>query len=108
MGVFILVWDRFYDYNADEHNTSEFIVLRARMRRLPPVHQTSLRIILEHLAKIASQSEKNKMDPKNLAIIFSGVIFGEDEMPKNGDLLTIHSSKVSLVFPTIDIDRRFV
>ena len=37
------------------------------------------------------------MDPKNLAIIFGSVIFGEDDLPKNGDLLNFHSSKVSLV-----------
>jgi hypothetical protein len=34
------------------------------------------------------------MDPKNVAIVFGSVIFGEDEMPKAGDLLSVHTAKV--------------
>jgi len=64
------------------------------MRRLPPVHQATLKAIIEHLARVASRSDKNKMDPKNLAIVFGGVIFGEDEMPKGGDLLSVQTIKV--------------
>jgi hypothetical protein len=66
------------------------------MRRLPPVHQATLRAIVEHLARIVAHREKNKMDAKNLAIAFGGVVFGEDEMPKGGDLLGIQSLKVAI------------
>lgn len=58
------------------------------------MHQATLRAIVEHLARVAAHSEKNKMDPKNLAIVFGGVIFGEDEIPKDGDLLNLASAKV--------------
>ena len=34
------------------------------------------------------------MDPKNLAIVFGSVIFGEDEIPKSVDILSIQSWKV--------------
>lgn len=64
------------------------------MRRLPPVHQATLKAILEHLARVAARAEKNKMDVKNLAIVFGSVIFGEDELPKGGDLLAMQSWKV--------------
>lgn len=37
------------------------------------------------------------MDVKNLAIVFGGVIFGEDELPKGGDLLSMQSWKVNIV-----------
>jgi len=47
---------------------------------------------------VASNADKNKMDAKNLAIVFGGVIFGEDEIPKGGDLLSVQSWKVSLSF----------
>lgn len=67
------------------------------MRRLPAVHQATLKMIIEHLARIASHQERNKMDAKNLAIVFGAVIFGEDEMPKGGDLLSVQSWKVCLV-----------
>jgi len=35
------------------------------------------------------------MDPKNLAIVFGTPIFGEDEMPKGADVLSMSSWKVS-------------
>lgn len=70
------------------------MLLRSKMRRLPPVHHATLKALVEHLARVAACSEKNKMDPKNLAIVFGGVIFGEDDLPKAGDLLSVQSWKV--------------
>ena len=67
------------------------------MRRLPPVHQATLKALVEHLARVVSHNEKNRMDAKNLAIAFGGVIFGEDEMPKGGDLLGMQNWKVRLI-----------
>lgn len=71
------------------------------MRRLPAVHQATLKAIVEHLARVAACADKNKMDPKNLAIVFGGVIFGEDEIPKGGDLLSVQTWRVGLIYPTI-------
>jgi hypothetical protein len=34
------------------------------------------------------------MDSKNLAIVFVGVVFGEDEIPKGLDILTVQTWKV--------------
>jgi hypothetical protein len=73
------------------------MLLRAKMRRLPAVHQATLKALVEHLARVVAHSEKNKMDAKNVAIAFGSVIFGEDEMPKGGDLLGMQSSKVAVV-----------
>ncbi|EKM49096.1 uncharacterized protein PHACADRAFT_202021 [Phanerochaete carnosa HHB-10118-sp] len=81
----------------DGHISNNFRVLRSKIRRLPPVHQATLKAILDHLAKVASHSEKNKMDAKNLAIVFGSVIFGEDDMPKGGDLLNVQSWKDTLM-----------
>ncbi|KAJ8081909.1 hypothetical protein PM082_007755 [Marasmius tenuissimus] len=80
-----------------DHRSNNFILLRSKMRRLPPVHQATLKALVEHLARVASNFEKNKMDPKNLAIVFGGVIFGEDEAPKPGDLLNMQNFKDSLM-----------
>ncbi|KAF5377182.1 hypothetical protein D9615_006332 [Tricholomella constricta] len=80
-----------------EHISNNFMLLRSKIRRLPPVHQATLKAILEHLARVVAFSEKNKMDPKNLAIVFGGVIFGEDEIPKGGDLLSVQSWKDSVM-----------
>ncbi|KAF5356100.1 hypothetical protein D9756_004035 [Leucocoprinus leucothites] len=82
--------------NLAEHQSHNFMLLRSKMRRLPSVHQATLRALVEHLARVVSHSEKNKMDAKNLAIVFGGMIFGDDEMPKGGDLLSVQSIKDSL------------
>lgn len=78
------------------------MLLRSKMRRLPPVHQAILRAILEHLSRVIAHSERNKMDAKNLAIVFGGVIFGEDEMPKGGEgLLSVQTWKVAVPYSTL-------
>ena len=84
----------------DEHLANNFTLLRSKIRRLPQIHQATLKAIVEHLARIASHSDKNKMDPKNLAIVFGSVIFGEDEIPKGGDLLGMQAWKV-LSYPSL-------
>ncbi|KAH6916798.1 hypothetical protein BKA70DRAFT_1485592 [Coprinopsis sp. MPI-PUGE-AT-0042] len=83
--------------NRAEHLASNFMLLRSKIRRLPAVHQATLKALLEHLNRVVMHSEKNKMDPKNVSIVFGGVIFGEDEMPKGGDLLTMHTAKETVM-----------
>jgi len=70
------------------------MLLRSKMRRLPAVHQATLKAIVEHLARVVATNEKNKMDAKNIAIVLGGAIFGEDELPKGGDLLSVQTYKV--------------
>ncbi|KAK0473304.1 hypothetical protein IW261DRAFT_1505427 [Armillaria novae-zelandiae] len=81
-----------------EHQSNNFMLLRSKMRRLPAVHQATLKAIVEHLARIVAMSDRNKMDAKNVAIVFGSVIFGEDEIPKGVDLLTVQTWKVSVLF----------
>ncbi|KAA1468463.1 RhoGAP-domain-containing protein [Dentipellis sp. KUC8613] len=83
--------------DISDHTNSNFVVLRSKIRRLPPIHKASLRAIVEHLSRVAAHQEKNKMDPKNLAIVFGTVIFGEDEMPPGADLLSLQTWKDSLM-----------
>lgn len=68
--------------------------MRSKIRRLPPIHRETLRAVVEHLSRVAAFSEKNKMDIRNLAIVFSTVIFGEEDIPKGGDLLSVQNTKV--------------
>ncbi|KAF8334160.1 uncharacterized protein EI90DRAFT_2970532 [Cantharellus anzutake] len=79
--------------DREEHIASGFRTLRSKIRRLPFVHQVTLRALLEHLARVAANSNVNKMDSKNLAIVFGAVIFGEDEMPKGEDVLSVVALK---------------
>lgn len=42
------------------------------------------------------------MDARNLAISFGTVIFGEDDMPKGNDLLSVQNWKVcGILWPTV-------
>ncbi|KAE9395908.1 RhoGAP-domain-containing protein [Gymnopus androsaceus JB14] len=78
-----------------EHHSNNFALLRSKMRRLPAVHYATLKALLEHLSRVVANSEKNKMDPKNLAIVFGGVIFGEDEI--KGDLMSVQTMNDTLM-----------
>ncbi|KAJ3556479.1 hypothetical protein NM688_g2008 [Phlebia brevispora] len=83
--------------DLESHIANDFRLLRSKLRRLPAIHQATLKALVEHLARVASHSEKNKMDAKNLAIIFGSVVFGEEEVPKGGDLLSVQTWKDSLM-----------
>ncbi|KAH0838640.1 hypothetical protein J3R83DRAFT_6965 [Lanmaoa asiatica] len=75
-------------------DSSPIAQMRSKIRRLPAIHRETLRAIVEHLARVAAFSEKNKMDVRNLAIVFGTVIFGEEDIPKGGDLLSsVQNSK---------------
>lgn len=71
--------------------------MRSKIRRLPTIHRETLRAIVEHLARVAAFSEKNKMDVRNLAIVFGTVIFGEEDIPKGGDLLSVNIKVFNLL-----------
>ncbi|THH28277.1 hypothetical protein EUX98_g5904 [Antrodiella citrinella] len=81
----------------EEHVSNGFQLLRSKIRRLPPIHQATLKVIVEHLSRVAARQEKNKMDARNLAISFGTVIFGEDDMPKGNDLLSVQPWKDTLM-----------
>ncbi|KZW02078.1 RhoGAP-domain-containing protein [Exidia glandulosa HHB12029] len=81
----------------EEHASKGFPLLRSKIRRLPPIHQATLKHIIEHLSNVASRSAVNKMDTKNIAIVFGSVIFGEDDVPNGADVLSMQSWKDSVM-----------
>lgn len=66
------------------HTANGFVLLRSRIDGLPAVHRTSLEALLWHLSRIASHSNKNGMDSKNLAFVFTPIVFGYDEVLQGG------------------------
>ncbi|KAH9982156.1 hypothetical protein BGW80DRAFT_1261857 [Lactifluus volemus] len=83
------------------HTANDFVLLRSKIRRLPAVHRATLKALVEHLSRIASHTDKNKMDAKNLAIVFSPVVFGEEEISQ-GDLLNVQPTKDSVMEDLIE------
>ncbi|WFD29433.1 hypothetical protein MSPP1_000442 [Malassezia sp. CBS 17886] len=68
-----------YTHERDEHIRSGFAIFKSRIRRMPPIHQATLRALVMHLAQVARESEMNKMTASNLALIFSPVVLAESD-----------------------------
>ncbi|KAH9057750.1 hypothetical protein EDB87DRAFT_1832895 [Lactarius vividus] len=66
------------------HTANGFVLLRSKIHGLPAVHRTSLEALLWHLSHVASHSNKNGMDSKNLAFVFTPIVFGSDEVLQGG------------------------
>ncbi|GAA6003386.1 hypothetical protein JCM10207_000309 [Rhodosporidiobolus poonsookiae] len=65
------------DYTASPETATAALI--RRLRRLSPAHQATLKAVCEHLARVADHEQVNKMSPSNLGLIFSTVVFGEEE-----------------------------
>lgn len=78
-----------YTEDRDKHFANNFAMIRSKIRRLPAIHQATLRAMLEHLSKVVANQKFNKMDAKNLAVIFGPVILGEEALPAGVDILTM-------------------
>lgn len=79
--------------SRDAHFHNMFSSLRGKLRRLPPIHQTTFQAVIEHLNRIACNASENKMDAKNLAVVFNSVLFGQDQVPTDADALKMHLQK---------------
>lgn len=66
-----------YTHERQEQIQTGFASLKGRIRRLPAINQATLKAIIEHLAKIASHSDQNKMNASNLSIIFGPLLLSQ-------------------------------
>ena len=48
-----------------------------RGKHRPPIHQVTLKVILQHLSKVAEHSDQNKMTAANLSVVFSPCLLSE-------------------------------
>ncbi|KIM29131.1 hypothetical protein M408DRAFT_128687 [Serendipita vermifera MAFF 305830] len=78
-----------YTEGRERYLANNLAMVRSKIRRLPSIHQATLRAMLEHLAKITANQKHNKMDAKNLAVVFGPVLLGEDTPMAGLDLLTM-------------------
>ena len=58
--------------------------LGVRLRDLPSANYNTLRLIIQHLGRVADQSQANMMGPKNLGTVFGPTLMraGEDKVSK--------------------------
>ncbi|WVO15309.1 hypothetical protein L204_102965 [Cryptococcus depauperatus] len=85
-----------YTNDQDDINI-KFKALRKRLAQLPPIHQTTFQAIIEHLGRVHAQSEVNRMGAKNLAVVFNSVIFGQDHLPSDGNVLNMNRGMNTLL-----------
>ncbi|MBW0530792.1 hypothetical protein O181_070507 [Austropuccinia psidii MF-1] len=67
-----------FSHQLQESPNEAFKLLSKRIRRLPPAHQATLKLVCEHLDRVASFSNLNKMTPSNLGLVFAPVVFLDD------------------------------
>ncbi|KAM3593187.1 uncharacterized protein V6R79_007323 [Siganus canaliculatus] len=60
----------FIDANRTEDPVERLKVLKRLLHELPDHHYETLKFLSAHLKTVADNSEKNKMEPRNLAIVF--------------------------------------
>ncbi|XP_017261964.1 rho GTPase-activating protein 21 isoform X2 [Kryptolebias marmoratus] len=60
----------FIDANRIEDPVERLKVLKRLLHELPDHHYETLKFLSAHLKTVADNSEKNKMEPRNLAIVF--------------------------------------
>ncbi|XP_041039637.1 rho GTPase-activating protein 21-like isoform X2 [Carcharodon carcharias] len=72
----------FIDANRKEDSVDRLRTLKKLIRDLPDHHYETLKFLSAHLKTVAENSEKNKMEPRNLAIVFGPTLVrtSEDNM----------------------------
>ena len=66
-----------YTHEREEHIRTGFALLKGKIRRLPPIHQITLKVIIQHLSKLAQHADQNKMTAANLSVVFSPCLLSE-------------------------------
>ncbi|KAM9308058.1 rho GTPase-activating protein 21 [Gastrophryne carolinensis] len=75
-------YNDFIDANRKEDPNERLKTLRNLVQDLPIHHYQTLKFLCTHLKTVAENSEKNKMEPRNLAIVFGPTLVrtSEDNM----------------------------
>nr|XP_023679280.1 rho GTPase-activating protein 21 isoform X6 [Paramormyrops kingsleyae] len=69
----------FIDANRLEDATERLKTLKRLLHELPSHHYETLKFLSAHLKTVAENSEKNKMEPRNLAIVFGPTLVRSSE-----------------------------
>ncbi|XP_063314907.1 rho GTPase-activating protein 23 isoform X2 [Pelobates fuscus] len=75
-------YNDFIEANRIDDSRERLKTLRKLIRELPSYYFETLRFLVRHLKTIADHSEKNKMEPRNLALVFGPTLVrtSEDNM----------------------------
>ena len=76
------LYSTFIDISKLDDSLTRLKALKRLIRRLPDVNFATMRFVCRHLTKIVANSDVNKMEVKNLAIVFGPTLVraSEDNM----------------------------
>ncbi|KAJ2963259.1 hypothetical protein NQZ79_g1694 [Umbelopsis isabellina] len=74
--------DRIYHSNIKDTRLRIFNLYK-HILNLQKVHYDTLKVLIEHLAKVAANADTNKMNIQNLSLIFTPVIFHDHNQAQN-------------------------
>ncbi|KAH8989334.1 Rho GTPase activation protein [Lactarius hatsudake] len=78
---------RQYRQNRARYIENDCSVLRSKIRELHPVHWASLGVLLRHLFRVSSHSDKNAMSVEALAVQFRYSVFRGNAILEGGQLV---------------------
>jgi len=55
-----------------------FKIISKKLRKMPPSHQATAKMLVAHFARVLNHSAANKMSPQALALCLNPVIFTEE------------------------------
>lgn len=89
-------YNDFIEANRIEDSRERLKTLRKLIRDLPGHYYETLKFLVSHLKTIADHSEKNKMEPRNLALVFGPTLVrtSEDNM---ADMVTHMPDRYKIV-----------
>lgn len=75
-------YNEFIEANRLEDSRDRLKTLRKLIKELPSYYYETLRFLVRHLKTVADHSDKNKMEPRNLALVFGPTLVrtSEDNM----------------------------
>lgn len=82
-----------------KYETDKLSSFKKSLRQLPTAHQSTLRLLLNHLSMVADKFQKNKMDAENLARVFTPTIMGQwtlNKMPNASSMMTTQQEQIIL------------
>ncbi|KAM3963530.1 LOW QUALITY PROTEIN: rho GTPase activating protein at 19D [Aphomia sociella] len=66
----LLTAELYSSFIAADRSPTRALQLRRLVRALPPAHLATLRFLVQHLRRVVAHSAHNKMEARNLAIVF--------------------------------------
>lgn len=76
------LYPKFIEADKIDNNNRRLIMIRKLLNDLPDHHYETLKYLMLHLKRIVEHSEVNKMEARNLAIVFGPTLVraGDDNM----------------------------